>query len=231
MAFKRPGRFKGILFDFDGTLARTMEDHFLAWHKVMGRHHVDIKSEDYYPLEGLSLSELAKRFLRMGKVEQWDNLALVKEVVDEKERCYLTHNQFDLYPGVEAFVDVLHKQGVSMGIVTAGLRPRLESSVPKEFLDKFGVLVTGEQGGRGKPHPGPYLKGAEVLHLTTQECVVIENSPLGIESAKSANAYCIGVCSTLDKSYLNKADQVVGSFKDLESLPVIRENFLQVGPF
>jgi len=57
----------------------------------------------------------------------------------------------------------------------------------------------------------------EDLKLKSNECVVIENAPLGIKSAKSAGIYCIAIASTLDKSYLNEADESVTEFKELHN--------------
>jgi len=221
-------RFKGILFDFDGTLANTLGDHFLAWQAVMKNYSVDLKPKDYYPLEGIPMPELAKRFM----VKAGDDSpteSLIKDLVKQKENYYLQHHRFEFYPGVESFVDTLWKTGILIAIVTASYRDRMRKSVPGDFLDKFNALVDGKETLRGKPHPDPYLKGAEALRLDPAQCIVIENAPLGVESAKNAGAYCIAVCSTLDRSSLRKADEVVSAFSELASLGVIR-NLLRGSP-
>ena len=75
--------------------------------------------------------------------------------------------------------------------------------------------MTGDQFSRGKPDPEPYLKGALALGLPPTECIAVENAPMGIQSAKRANSYCIAICSTVDRDVLNEADEVIDQFEDL----------------
>ena len=78
--------------------------------------------------------------------------------------------------------------------------------------------MSGDDSVRGKPHPDPYLNAATKLGVLPQECLVIENAPLGIKSAKRAGIYCIAICSTLDKSYLSEADKIVENIKDINNI-------------
>jgi len=213
-----PSAFKGILFDFDGTLARTMEDNLEAWRAVTRTYGIELKPDDYFPFEGLPMQEIAARFFRMNNLPAPD----VGELVKLKDEWYLKNHRFSFYPGVEELIDVLAEGKVRMGIVTAGLRDRLEKSVPGSFLRKFTAVVTGDMTLRGKPHPDPYLRGAGELGVESEECIVVENAPLGIQAAKSAKSYCVAVCSTLERRYLTEADEVVDRFADLKELPVMR---------
>ena len=79
----------------------------------------------------------------------------------------------------------------------------------------FEVIVTGEMVNRGKPNPEPYLKAVDELKVTKEDCVVVENAPAGITSAKSAGLTCIAVQTSLSEEYLQDADKV---FKDIESV-------------
>ncbi len=211
--------FRGVLFDLDGVLAKTMDDNFEAWKAAMRDFKTDIATEDYFPLEGMNLYEIAKILCKINNIDVSDYADIVKK----KEEYYLKNNSFELYPNVEGFVDYLKSKNVLMGIVTAGLPERLHSSVPLEFLSKFDVVIAGDKTTRGKPFPDPYLKGAQELGLKPEESIVVENAPLGIQAAKSAGAYCIAICSTLDRSYLEEADEIVEKFEDLNTLDVIKQ--------
>jgi len=57
----KPKKIKGILFDFDGVLAKTMEDNFNAWKAAMKDFGADLKENDYYILEGMPLKDTAKK--------------------------------------------------------------------------------------------------------------------------------------------------------------------------
>lgn len=189
-----------------------MEDHFAAWRAALEPHSLALKPEDYFPLEGTPLRDLAARYL--GPTA--DRHA-VDALISRKEAYYLTHHSLKLYPGVEALLVALRKRGVALGIVTAGLRDRIERSVPARFLARFDTVVTGDHPPRGKPFPDPYLAGAKALNVAANECLAVENAPLGVESAKSAGMYCVAVCSTVAAGHLSRADETVPSFSDLPS--------------
>jgi len=212
-------RYKAVLFDLDGTLARTMEDNFKAWKAAFGECGIDIKPEDYYPLEGLRLHEVAKRLSQAYNFEAPDE----RELVRKKEKYYLENHRFALYLGVEELLTLLRSKNVPLAVVTAGLANRLRNSVPQEFLKKFDGIVTGDGAEEGKPSPVPYLRAAEKLGVEPEDCIVVENTPLGIESAKNAGAYCVAICSTLRESYLEKADEVLNSFEYLKNSGAIKQ--------
>jgi beta-phosphoglucomutase-like phosphatase (HAD superfamily) len=110
-----------------------------------------------------------------------------------------------------------------MAIITAGHLDQLKLSVPEYFLNHFDALVTGDQVSRGKPDPEPYLRGAESLGLAPQECIAVENAPLGVQSARRARIYCIAICSTVSRDKLAEADEILESFEDLRSSVKIRQ--------
>ena len=218
-------RYKAVLFDLDGTLAMTMEDNFKAWRAALSEYGINIKPEDYYPLEGLRLHEIARSFSERYHLKDTDE----KEIVKRKEKHYLDNHQFALYPGVEKLITLLRSRNIPIAMVTAGLTNRLKNSVPLEFLAKFDSIITGDGTDAGKPSPAPYLRAAEKLGVAPKECIAVENAPLGIESAKNAGAYCVAICSTLDKSYLEKADEVLDSFECLQDSEVIRQLLERAG--
>ncbi len=213
-------RFRGVLFDFDGTLVRSMEDHLSAWQTVAKEYGVNVEPSEYFLNEGSAVHEIAGIFSGK-KIDKGSEE--YKEIIRKKEDHYVRHHQFSLYPGVEMLLKELQSQNIPMGIVTAGLFDRITRSTPADFLSRFKTLVTGDKVSKGKPFPDSYIKGAEDLGLAPESCIVIENAPLGITAAKRAGAYCVAVCSTLERKHLNEADEIVASFADLKSSSVIRE--------
>ena len=203
--------FKGILFDFDGTLADTMEGHYLAWKSALGEHGIPIEAKDYYPLEGLDLHEVARRF---AKGPAWTDES-IDGLVQKKKEYYVNRQSIFFYPGVEDLISELKDRNVPMAIVTAGHLDQLRATTPESFLKQFDALMTGDQFSRGKPDPEPYLKGAEALGLQPAECIAVENAPVGVQSAKRANIYCIAICSTVGRDILVEADEVLERFEDL----------------
>ena len=190
-----------------------MEGHYLAWKSALAEHEIAIEEQDYYPLEGLDLREVAKIY---AKGPTWTEES-IDELVQKKKDYYVSSQTLNFYPGVELLISELSERDVPMAIVTAGHLDQLESTVPSAFLKQFNSIITGEQVSKGKPNPEPYLKGANALGLTPPECIAVENAPLGVQSAKRANIYCIGICSTVDRAVLVAADEILERFEDLRS--------------
>ena len=204
-------KFKGILFDFDGVIGRTMEDNYTAWKNVLSQFGIYLTKDEYFLLEGVNTIELAK--LLLSKNGKDTNQAA--EIVKAKEEYYLKNNNFSLYEGVEETIHTLKGNGYLLGIVSAANCSRLSNTIDSALLKEFTTVITGDKIARGKPFPDPYLTAAKELGVEPSECLVVENAPVGIEAAKNANMYCIAITSTLDRKYLLKADKIIGNFSML----------------
>jgi mannitol-1-/sugar-/sorbitol-6-phosphatase len=76
-------------------------------------------------------------------------------------------------------------------------------------------IVTADDVANGKPHPEPYLKGAEVLGARPEACVVIEDAPSGVRAAKEAGMKVVAIAATYSEEDLSEADAVVGRLKEI----------------
>lgn len=208
-------KFEAVLFDLDGTLARTMEQYFIAWRDACRDFGFEIKKSDYFPLEGMQALELACVLCRKCGAD----LRKADLVVERKKHYFI--NAFscfrpaELYPGAEAILNVLCGRGIKIAVVTASVKEQVDASIPKKFLEKFNAIVTGENAGRGKPYPDPYLKAAEILGVHPKNCIGVENAPLGVCSVKSAGMYCIALSQTVSKDELKEADVVLSTLEEL----------------
>ena len=203
-------KIKAILFDFDGVLADTMEDNLLAWKKAFRDYGLEIKREDYFSLEGMKLIKIAEIIS-----EKYNIKVNLEEIVELKNKYYLQEHKFLFYPGVVDLVDWLKEKGPKLAVVSASPREKLEKTVSNKFLGKFDVIISGDESEKGKPDPEPYLNASGELRVNPEECLVIENAPLGIKSAKAAGMHCIAICSTLEKRYLMEADEIIEKIEDL----------------
>lgn len=211
---------KGFLFDFDGTLADTMSDNFLAWKKAFENFEINIKQEDYFPLEGLKLIDVAKTLGSGYSLIEED----FEKIVSLKNRYYLENHSFLFYSGIIEFIDLLKTRNKLVAMVTASPKDRLNKTLSKEFLEKFNAIISMEDYEKSKPNPEPYISAVKKLDLKPEECIVIENAPLGISSAKSAGIYCIAITTTLCKKYLKEADEILESHEKLINFCL--ENFI-----
>lgn len=205
-------KFTAILFDFDGVIGKTMEDNYLAWMNAFELVDLSIERKEYYLLEGLNTYGVAQTVLERNNL----SAELAQSVVDFKESYYLKNNHFELYPGVEAMIMDLHLR-YKLALVTGAGLQRLLKTVASELLNKFHIIVSGDDIKNPKPHPQPYLLAAEALAISPDNCLVVENAPLGIESAKKAGMDCVAVCSTLPQKYLSQADYFVDNISSLQN--------------
>jgi beta-phosphoglucomutase-like phosphatase (HAD superfamily) len=85
-----------------------------------------------------------------------------------------------------------------------------------EEIALFDYILTSEDIENGKPSPDPYLKAQEALNVSPSECLVVENAPLGIASAKSAGMKVVALTSTVSEDYLRDADWIISNLSEVE---------------
>jgi len=210
-------RIKAVLWDFDGVLGKTMEDNFVAWAKAFSDEGITITQEEYFLYEGMSMDGIAEKIYRTKGVES--TLEMHAEMSRKKSENYVNNNNFSLYPGA---VKILEKiQGkYKLGLITGSSRERLEQSAGAKFVSLFDFISTADDQKRHKPYPDPYLQALEPLGVQAEECVVVENAPLGVQSAKAAGMYCYAVTSTVSGEALTEAgaDSIVSDLATLEKV-------------
>lgn len=205
---------QAVLFDFDGVAVKSMEQHFEAWQKAFAEQGVQISGADFYVLEGQGIRVISRQ---LGE-HYGLNETQIEEVMDRKVNFY---NQFMKLEFYDYFFDLLRNlkaQEIPMGIVTGGLRSRVQGIISTHFNGFFNCLVTVDDVERGKPFPDPFLRAAELLNVAPQKCIVVENAPLGIEGAVAAGMTVIAVTTTLPPDLLKQAHYVVHDFREAERI-------------
>ncbi len=204
---------EGVLFDFDAVLADTMEDNYNAWRKTLLKYNIQINREEYFLIEGTKVTEVPRVLSRNHELIFSDKD--YEKMVETKNKIYLDECNFKFYDEIPELVDYLYNLNKKLAIISASPREKFEKIVPKSFLQKFGAVLSNEDYKNGKPNPEPYLKALERLDLSSDKCIVIENAPLGIKSAKSAEIYCVALTTTLNREYLREADIIFENHREL----------------
>ncbi|MCD1295963.1 HAD family phosphatase [Methanocella sp. CWC-04] len=211
-------RYKAVLFDMDGVITKTMPLHYESWKEAFGMYGVKVEKIDVYKREGETSTQMAK------EISDEKNAGLSPEELDaireEKGRLFNERASMhaEAFPGVSDTLKMLREKGVKLALVTGSRKDSLKSIMSRVGLEhSFDVIVTGDDVKNGKPNPEPFQKAMEKLGVDKSHCVVVENAPLGIKSAKAAGVdYVIAVMTSLDESYLKEADDIMPSFADLE---------------
>jgi mannitol-1-/sugar-/sorbitol-6-phosphatase len=195
-----------ILFDMDGVLISSTgadERCWLRW----ARHH---RMEGTFSLQ----STHGRRAL--------DTLRAIRPDLDpivEQRRLEdydaEDHSGLIILPGVEKLLISLPASRWT--IVTSATVRLLEGRLKFAGLPLPATLVSADKVTHGKPHPEPYLTGANLLGFAPSDCLVIEDSPAGVASGKAAGCKVLAVLSSHLRSELNGADWFVDSLEQVTS--------------
>jgi len=125
-------------------------------------------------------------------------------------------------PGAFELISAAAQAGVALAICSGALRPEIDLALEKiGAADKFLVVVSAEDVSRGKPEPEGYVltvrRLTEVLGRQVQgrQCVVIEDSPAGIDAAHGAGLCVLGVTTSYPPAAMSGADRVVALLSDV----------------
>ena len=202
---------KAVIFDYDGVLADTMFDNCKAWQDAFAVYGFHMDSIEYYRLEGMGRFQIAEHFI----YKYFLDPSIKKDVVEAKEMNYKKNNSFKYYEYVHDIFSFLNEKGIPTAIVTGASRDRIKEHLDEKISICLKALVTADDVIHTKPHPEPYLSAATMLGINANECLVIENAILGIDSAKSAGCHCFALETTMSATDLTEADQVFDSHMNL----------------
>ncbi len=210
----------GVLFDLDGVIVDTLHYHFLAWNHMFGKYGGAVSEITVLLHEGRNSREILPILM------QETGIYIPEEeqagFIEEKRAYYRSIVQVAQYPGAFEAIDELKSRGFKVALVTACALKNMQHSLNGDQQAHFDFIITGDEVPRAKPFPDPYLTAAGQLKLDPQQCVVVENAPLGIEAAKNAGMYCIAIETTLGKEYLQSADCILQNIGELVNLPLLR---------
>jgi len=212
---------KAVLFDYDGVLVNSMPFHVKAWQSVFSDFEITIEPDEVLLREGARPIELAREIFADRSVEI-SGLEL-KQFVDKKQKIYRKITEAKIENRTEPFLKSLKQRGKLIGLVTGTVRLNVEHSHSPQFIELFDTITTADDIKNGKPNPECYLNAARELSVSPDNCLAVENAPLGIQAAKTAGMQVAALMTTLDKESLPQADFYAN---DLGEFETIFENIL-----
>ena len=204
-------QLRAVLWDLDGTLIDSMPYHWEAWNDVLQPLGYHFSVESFAPTIGLRNAEIVTDFLKIDRPpHEIEQIVLSKE---EHYRALLRDRGLTLLPGVEHWLSTLRAAGWRHAIVTSSPRRNVEAVLAATGLDRrVDTIVCAEDVINGKPHPEPFLLAADRLGAAPARCIVVEDSPLGLDAGRVAGMKTIGVLTT---HAALAANEVVKSLADL----------------
>jgi len=215
---------RAVVFDFDGVIANSEPLHFRAFQDSLAEVGIAIDEAEYYAKylgfdDAGTFAAAASAHGRRWTSSELDRLMSHKaERLEELERGHSV-----LFPGAESVIRRL-AASVPLAIASGALKREILRVLEREELTRFFVaVVSAEDTPASKPAPDPYLRAVTLLSaavgspVAPGECVAIEDSRWGLESARAAGLITIGITHSYPAEALSSAHAVVPHLDDLDT--------------
>ncbi|MBC1896949.1 beta-phosphoglucomutase [Listeria booriae] len=209
-------KLEGIIFDLDGVITDTAEFHYLAWKKLADKFGIEIDRDFNETLKGVSRTDSLERILAYGgrsadfdakekaEMAEWKN-DVYKEMIEAIQPS-------DILPGIESFLKELKEAGIRTAIASASKNAEM-ILCSLGIRDQFDYVVDAAKITKSKPDPEVFLKALELLGLSAEVCIGVEDSASGVDAIKDAKMRAVGIGSI---DILGRADLVLASTADLQ---------------
>lgn len=208
-------RYTTVIFDLDGTVLNNEVNYARAFTDVLIKNGVTRdKFDEFHPQEiGVGLEANWRRFK-----EKYNLAPEIGVLANETQNAYLSRlGEVDVKPGFIELVEALRNEDISIGLATSNDWWVVEDELADLELEKyFDAIVTIEEVLSPKPAPDLFLEAARKLGAEYSQCVVIEDSVVGIKAAKEALMVGVGLATDFvaEEDFIG-ADWVVNSLEDI----------------
>ena len=190
MKLKLPeGSFRAYLFDCDGTIADSMPLHYVAWKTILAEWNCPFAEDLFYSWGGRPGTDIVHSLNEMHRLKM-----PVEDIVHRKEELFL-----ELLPQLKPIPDAVeHIQAqhgrIPFAVVSGGRRKSVVNTLTiLHLLDKFETIVAAGDYRNGKPAPDAFLVAAERLGVAPKDCLVFEDTAVGIQAATAAGMASVRV--------------------------------------
>jgi beta-phosphoglucomutase len=182
----------GIIWDVDGTLVDTAEQHFRAWDRLAREIGRPFTRADFARTFGWRNPEIVRTLFDPAATD-----ATIADVGERKEghyRASVRDEGVNLLPGVADLLERFAALGWPQAVGSSAPRGNLDLLLGATgTLRYFAAVVSGDDVSRGKPDPEVFLTAAARLGVEPARCVVFEDAPAGVEAAKAGGMGCVAV--------------------------------------
>jgi len=210
---------KAILWDMDGVISDSYPLHYASWQETFARRGVQISKRDFTGLFGARNDFIVKTV--MGNALADDEIT---QIVQEKEETFRQKatGRIKPFPGVLRLLKALKQGNFKLGLVSSAPAQNIELVVNElDLTDIFDCMVSGQEVSESKPSPQIFLCGAHKLGASPDDCLVIEDSPLGVKAARAAGMKCLAVTNTHPRDKLTEANMVVDSLENVDLITLL----------
>jgi beta-phosphoglucomutase len=203
-----------VLFDMDGVIIDSNPYHKDAWLEFCRRYKVELKEEDVprYIYGKTNKTALVDVFQREFSPEESFRLS------EEKEAIYRDLHRADirLLKGLDNLLESFQHHHISLAVCTNAPVANLDFTLEETGIRPyFEVLIDASKVSKGKPDPEIYLKAAQLLDVSSDRCIVMEDSIVGVEAGLRAGMKVVGITTTHTREELAHTHLVIDDFDEL----------------
>ena len=193
---------KGILFDMDGVLISSIGSVDRCWKRWAKMYGIP-DAENYQVPHGVRAIDIVKSL--RPDIDPQEGLRVIEDMEIEDTA------DLKVLPGAKVLLAGLPPE--RWAIVTSATKRLTVARLTVAGLPVPERLISADMVERGKPDPEPYRRGAELLGLRPEDCVVVEDAPSGVGAGKAAGSRVLGVLGTHTCEELREADWIVDSLE------------------
>jgi beta-phosphoglucomutase len=201
---------RAVLWDLDGTLVDSAEQHWLSWSQTLAAHGLTVTRAQFKETFGQRNDAILARWL--GSDFPRERARVIGDAKEARYRELVAEGGLVPLPGAAAWVERLAAEGWRQAVASSA--PRLNVEVVVRALglaDHMAALVAAEDVKHGKPAPDVFLTAAQRLGVPPDRCIVVEDAAAGVEAARRAGMRSIG----LGRDGFAPADMVVTALDQL----------------
>ena len=197
---------RAVIWDMDGVLVDTTEAHFRTWVTSLAEWEIPLDRDQFSGLFGMNNRDTLTTLLGRPPVpEELATIAGRKEYLFRLDADRLVHPM----PGAFGLLGELEAAGWSQALASSAPQANIDLLIDKFGIrDRFRAILSGAELPAGKPDPALFIRAAQALGLPPKRCVVVEDSPAGVEAARRAGMRCIAVATTRRRELLTGADLI-----------------------
>ena len=203
---------KAVLFDVDGVVVESELLHLQTFNELLKSFNIHVNEEEW-----------KQRFLGAGSAAIMETLFKENGIADDpipwvsqRRELYQTRvANGDLKPvlGFFSFYQSVQNANLPIAFVSTGHPENISAALESLGLGRKHPIIDGTKVTRLKPDPEAYLMGSQSLRVPSAQCLVFEDSPIGVSAAKTAGMVCVALTTTNPSEDLSEADLIIPNFE------------------
>ena len=206
---------KAVLFDMDGILFDSEIYYMNGTIEQMKAYGYRGDIKDIYRIIGTSMKETYEILYNL-----LEEKVPLETIIANNEKYFLEDHPLNykelMFDGVEEELKELNEKGISCAVCSSSPKETIVEALENMGIKNyFKVIISSDEVSKSKPEPDVYLKAVELLEVDKQDCIVYEDSRLGVEAGINAGIYTIGRRDDRFYQDINEANYIVNDIYEL----------------